>query len=127
MKNPKNPKERGLIKGALRRVFSRSELRRRALDKAQVKDYSDPSRKRVTRWGRCSTCNKLEPSYLLQVDHVEPVIAINESLDDLTWDQLVDRLWCDEKNLKAVCKPCHKAKSKIEAAERRRIKKEKNE
>lgn len=125
MKNPKNPKERGLLKGAMRRVFSRSEVRRRALDKALVKDYSDPSRKRVTRWGKCSACNKLEPAYLLQIDHIEPVIGVNESLDDISWDTLVDRLWCDEKNLRAICKPCHKATTKIQNAERRRHKKEK--
>lgn len=124
MRNPKNPKERGLIKGALRRVFSRSELRKRALDKALVKDYHDPSRKRVTRWGRCAACNKLEPLYLLQIDHKAPIIPIDKALDEMTWDEVVDNLWCDERNLQACCKPCHKAKSKIENSERRRLKKE---
>jgi 5-methylcytosine-specific restriction endonuclease McrA len=124
MKKPANPKERNLIKGAIRRVFSRSELRRKALDKAVVKDYSDPSRKRVTRWGKCSICNKLEPAYLLEIDHLEPVIPENSSLEQITWDELVNRVWCDEDKLQAVCKPCHKAKSKLENKERRRIKKE---
>lgn len=124
MKKPSNPKERGLIKGAIRRVFSRSELRRQALDKALVKDYSDPSRKRVTRWGRCAECEKLEPLYKMQIDHIEPVIPQDSSLDQMTWDTLVDRIWCDERNLQALCETCHKAKSKEENAERRRIKKE---
>lgn len=124
MKKPNNPKERNLIKGAIRRVFSRSELRRKALDKAVVKDYSDPSRKRVTRWGRCAVCNKLEPAYLLEVDHLEPVVPQDSSLEQMTWDALVDRLWCDEDKLQAVCKPCHKLKSKKENKERRISKKE---
>lgn len=123
MRNPSNPKERNLIKGAIRRVFSRSELRRRALDKAHIKDYHDPSRKRVTRWGRCSTCNKLEPLYLLQIDHKEPIIPIDSTLEQMSWDEVVDNIWCDERNLQAVCKPCHKAKSKIENAQRRKNKK----
>lgn len=124
MKNPKSPKERGLIKGALRRVFSRSELRRQALDKALVKDYHDPSRKRVTRWGRCSECQKLEPLYLLEIDHRLPVVPIGMTLEEMEWDQVIDGIWCNEDNLQAVCKPCHKLKSKLEGQERRKLKKE---
>ncbi len=124
MKKPINPKERNLLKGAIRRVFSRSELRRQALDKAVVKEYSDPNRKRVTRWGKCAICSKLEPAYLLEVDHLIPVVPENSSLEQMTWDELVNRVWCDEDKLQAVCKTCHKAKSKEENANRRRLKKE---
>lgn len=124
MKKPNNPKERNLIKGALRRVFSRSELRRKALDKAIVKDYHDPSRKRVTRWGKCAICNKLEPAYLLEVDHLVPVVPIDSSLEQMNWDELVDRLWCDENQLQTCCKSCHKQKTSLETKERRRLKKE---
>ncbi len=125
MKKPNNKKEQGLIKGALRRVFSRSELRKKILDKALVKDYSDPSRKRVTRWGRCAECKKLEPLYKMQIDHMEPLIPLGESLEDQSWDKVIDRLWCDERNLQALCKPCHDVKSQLEMKERRRLKKEK--
>lgn len=127
MKNPKTPKERNLIKGAIRRVFSRSELRRKILDDSVIKDYSDPSRKRVTRWSRCASCKKMEPTYKLEIDHKNPVIPIGESLEDQSWDQVVDRVWCDERQLQALCETCHDAKTKTENAERRRLKKERNE
>lgn len=127
MKKPDSRKEQNLIKGALRRVFSRSELRKRALDAAVVKDYQDPSRKRVTRWGRCAECKKLEPAYLLEIDHKEPLIPVGETLQDQSWDKVIDRLWCDERNLQALCGTCHDAKSQVEMKERRRLKKEKNE
>jgi 5-methylcytosine-specific restriction endonuclease McrA len=124
MSNPRiTKKERALLKGAIRRVFSRSELRRKALDRALVKDYHDPSRKRVTRWGKCSICSKLEPAYLLEVDHLEPVQPLGVTLEEMAWDTVIDNVWCDENKLQAVCKPCHKAKSKQENKERRRIKK----
>lgn len=124
LKNPRiTKKEKSLIKGALRRVFSRSELRRRAVDAALVKDYSDPSRKRVTRWGRCTACQTLTPLYLLEIDHVDPVQPLGLTLDDMTYDTLIDRIWCKEDNLKAICKPCHKDKSLRENKERRQIKK----
>lgn len=126
MKKPNNAKERGLIKGAIRRVFSRSELRRKALDAALVKDYNDPSRKRVTRWGRCAECKILTPLYLLEIDHKVPIVPIGSTLEEMNWDDVIDNIWCDERNLQAVCKDCHKAKTKEENAERRKIKKEKN-
>lgn len=125
MRNPKTPKERNLIKGAIRRVFSRSELRRRALDASVVKDYSDPSRKRVTRWSRCAQCKTMVPTYKLEVDHIDPVIPIGETLEDQSWDQVVDRVWCDERLLQALCEDCHSTKTSAENAERRRLKKEK--
>lgn len=125
MKNPPNKKERGLVKGALRRVFSRSELRKKALDKALIKDYHDPSRKRVTRWGKCSECKLLIPLYLMEIDHKEPLIPTGETLEEQSWDKIIDRLWCNENNLQALCQPCHKLKTSAEGVERRRLKKEK--
>lgn len=124
MKNPPGSKERGLIKGAIRRVFSRSELRRKILDQALVKDYHDPSRKRVTRWGKCAQCNKITPAYLLEIDHKEPIIPVGETLEDQSWDKVIDRVWCDERELQALCGTCHDEKTKAENAERRRLKKE---
>lgn len=130
MKNNKRitAKERGLIKGALRRVFSRSELRQKAIQKALVSDYTDPKRPRVTKWARCSgPCGAMTPAYQMQVDHEEPVIPVSSSIEEITADQLVDNLWCDERLLKPLCKECHKAKTKAENKERRRIKKEKSQ
>lgn len=112
-------KERGLLKGAIRRTFSRSELRQRILEKALVKDYHDPSRKRVTRWGRCADCKKLEPAYLLQVDHMSPVVPIDKTLEDMSWDEVIDNQWCNENLLQALCKPCHEVKTKAENKLRR--------
>lgn len=125
LKKPDNPKERNLIKGAIRRVFSRSELRRKALDASIVKDYQDPNRKRVTRWGRCAECGKLEPAYLLEIDHKDPIIPVGETLEEQSWDKVIDSIWCDERKLQALCGTCHDTKTQAENAERRRIKKAK--
>lgn len=125
MKNPRiTKKERGLLKGAIRRTFSRSELRKQILDNALVKDYHDPNRKRVTRWGKCAECKTMTPLYLLEIDHKEPIIPIGETLEDQTWDKVVDSVWCDERKLQALCDPCHNRKTQTENAERRRLKKE---
>lgn len=111
-------KEQGLVKGALRRVFSRSDLRRLVLDSRDV-IHSDPARPRVKKWSLCEVCEKIHPKYTMAVDHKDPLVPLTSSLDDMTWDEVVDRLWCDAKNLQAICEPCHLTKSSAEAKLRR--------
>lgn len=115
-------KERGLLKGAIRRVFSRSDLRRQAIEAVTI-EHSDPKRPRVKKWGHCSTCGEVVPRYLLEVDHLEPVVPLDKTLESMSWDNLVERLWCDVKGLAAVCKLCHSSKTKAENAIRRSNKK----
>lgn len=124
MSNPRiTKKERGLIKGALRRVFSRSELRRAVIQEATIK-HSDNDRPRVTKWVKCFICKEPTAAYQAQVDHKIPVIGINKALEDISWDELVDRLWCFKENLDVLCKPCHALKTKEENKARRKWKKE---
>lgn len=128
MNNPRiSVKELNLIKGAIRRVFSRSELRREAVKKAIV-SHSDPKRKRVKTWCKCPDCGKFEAISGMQVDHIIPLIEVSKTLTDYTWDDIVNRLWCDPQNLVAKCISCHKFKSLEENRQRRAHKKgDKNE
>lgn len=117
--NPRiTKKERGLIKGAVRRVFSRSDLRRIAVAKTIVTNYQDASRPRVKTWCFCSACNRHWAKSEMEVDHIDPVVPSHLTLEDMSWDDVVDRIWCPESNLKAICKACHKLKTKREAKER---------
>lgn len=119
MNNPRiTPKERNLIKGAIRRVFSRSELRRKVLG-ASLVAHSDSTRPRVTKWSMCNICKAPTAQYQAQVDHIIPIIKINSSLEHMTWDQLIDRIWCREDNLQVSCLQCHKVKTASEAKQRR--------
>jgi len=125
MNNPRmTPKERAMVAASIRRVFSRSELRARVMAICKV-DHADSERPRVKRWSLCPKCNQFTPSYQMQCDHIEPVIHVNERLEDITWNDLVNRIWCENKNLQPLCLTCHKAKSKIENKRRRELKKEK--
>ncbi len=118
-------KERNLLKACLRRVFSRSETRKAALERVLIQ-HSDPLRPRVTKWGFCEneTCGIIEAAYQLEVDHQEPIIELNKSLMDYELDELANRVWCDPKNLKVLCPDCHHEKTQGENKERRRLKKE---
>lgn len=117
------PKERNLIKGAIRRVFARSELRQQVVKESDFKEHSDPSRKRVKNWCLCPICEKPTPRSYMQVDHIIPLIPIDKSLEDMSWDDIVNRLWCDKKNLMPICKECHLLKTKEEKKARTKIRK----
>jgi 5-methylcytosine-specific restriction endonuclease McrA len=111
-------KERNLLKGAVRRVFSRSELRLRVLERGRI-EHIDPKRPRVTKWNRCESCQQPVASYQVQVDHIIPIVPVDSSLEAMTWDELVDRCWCDEKMLQGLCAECHTNKTKAENAARK--------
>lgn len=120
MNNPRiSAKERNLLKGAVRRVFSRSDLRRAVIEAATI-EHSDPARPRVKKWGMCAECKKPTARYQMEVDHIDPIVKIGLTLEGMSWDTVIDRTWCVKANLQALCIPCHKAKSKYE----RRLRKE---
>lgn len=110
-------RERGLIKGALRRVFARSDLRKQVIEKSYV-NHGDPARKRVKQWCLCPICHTPVPKSFMVVDHLIPIINVHETLTDLDWDTLINRMWCDEVNLQAICAECHLSKCNMESKER---------
>lgn len=116
-------KERNLVKGALRRVFSRSDLRRKVVQLSVV-EHTDLTRPRVKTWCYCPVGQHYVAKSYMVVDHIVPLIGINESLEQLSWDTVIDRLWCDENNLMAICADHHKVKTLFENKERRKAKKE---
>src|SRR5579859_4509761 len=113
-------KERNLVKGAIRRVFSRSDLRRSVIESSVIK-FLDPNRPRVKKWSLCPICKTNIPTYLMEVDHINPIVPLDKTLEDLSWDFLIDSIWCDKMNLKAICKDCHKVKTAAERKARRKI------
>lgn len=120
--NPRiTPRERGLIKGALRRSFARSDLRRKVLE-ASVISHIDPTRPRVKTWVKCATCGKPEAKSYCVIDHVEPVIPVDSSFEEMSLDDVVDRMWCDPTNLLPICEACHIIKTKSENRQRREYK-----
>ena len=120
MKNPRiSKKEHGLIKGALRRVFSRSDLRKMAIALARI-EHSDPKR-RTKKWVRCKECNEPTPEWMCQADHIVPCVPLDTSFDQMEVQVFIDNLWCELDNLQILCHTCHKRKSALEASERKRL------
>lgn len=124
MNNPRiTKKELNLIKGAIRRVFSRSELRREALKTSIVSGHVDTSRKRVKTWCKCAECGELDAVSNMECDHRIPIIQLSKTLTDYSWDDIVNRVWCDPSNLQIICVTCHRKKTLGEQQQRRAYKK----
>ena len=85
---------------------------------------------------RCDGCgNEVPPTVFdeekrkrvknIFVDHVIPII--DPATGFTTWDECIERMFCDSSNLQLLCKECHSVKSQEEievAKERRRRTKE---
>lgn len=122
--NPRiTAKERGLIKGAIRRAFSRSELRNSVLISAIIQ-HSDSERPKVKTWVKCAACLRPEAKSYMVVDHLVPVIPVESSMEEMSADDLINNVWCELNNLQVLCPACHSVKTKAENALRRKYKKE---
>lgn len=109
-----------MIKGALRRAFSRSDLHKEASLKNRIEHY-DPNRPRCLKYSWCNSCGEVVPSWRTQLDHVLPVVPLDKKLEQMTWDELVSRMWCSIDNLQTLCEVCHGAKSSFERKERKAL------
>jgi hypothetical protein len=50
------------------------------------------------------------------VDHIRPII--DPELGFMSWDDVINRMFCEEEGLQVLCKACHDAKTADERAER---------
>jgi hypothetical protein len=56
----------------------------------------------------------------IDVDHIEPVVALEDSGGAKDWNVVVARMFCEESNIQAICIFCHKLKTASERSERAR-------
>jgi 5-methylcytosine-specific restriction endonuclease McrA len=103
-----NPKLRGYIVSALRRISSWSVENNRAKDRAKVGRSAY----------QCENCKKIVKGLKsIQVDHIEPVGPSPYSRNDKTnrgWDNYIEALFCTADNLQVLCRDCHKHKTTID-------------
>jgi hypothetical protein len=112
IKSNKDKRFRSFLMSALRKASRFWEPTRECLQKARLERGIY----------KCAICSKITPAKEIRADHIEPVIPINGFE---TWDEVINRLFCEVSGFQAICKPCHDEKTKKENAQRRFIKKEK--
>lgn len=124
------------IKGAIRRTFRLSPQMKETLQSARVelppitkKDGTIGKRPQVRY--RCAICKELFPQKYVQVDHINPAIPLWKKEIEMTYDELVRGIICDNFNLQVVCSTpmkdnnglssCHKKKTDEENWIRKKI------
>lgn len=114
-------------KNAMRRAFKRCPMYYAALNNAKRIEYlptkSGALSKKPTAWYMCAECCKEFKRKEINVDHIDPVVPVAGPVPVL--DVWAERLYCSEDNLQVLCaKVCHKAKTKREASERAKYRRE---
>jgi hypothetical protein len=60
----------------------------------------------------------------MDADHIEPVVAVEDSGKDKDWNKIIVRMFCAEDNVQSICSSCHKTKSLAERGDRAKARKE---
>ena len=79
-----------------------------ALNKAKTEKKINVSSGRMAQHFKCAKCLEDFPAKEVQVDHIKPMGF------DRTWDDFINELYCEAKNLQILCKACHKVKTAAE-------------
>ena len=90
------------ITSTLRRASYRWPPRNEALKKARVDRGLY----------QCAVCQECFSQKDIKIDHIQPVVSLKEGFT--TWDDFMERLFCDVEGFQILCDPCHDAKTAIE-------------
>lgn len=104
------------VKGGLRSLSQKWPPKYRILSKAHTEQRINPASGRLAKFYRCAECKSEFVAKDVEVNHIEPVVPIT-GFD--SWDNTIERLFCEEDGLEVVCKPCHKAITKQENISRK--------
>lgn len=99
---------RGFITSSLRGAMRRWPPKYEALKDACVGQKENKKTKRMAKHYECASCHKEFTQPNVEVDHIVPIGSCK------TWDEFINRLFCEKDNLQVLCKPCHKIKTKEE-------------
>lgn len=84
------------------------------LNEAKTEKKVNEKTGRLAQHYQCAMCEGEFTSKDIQVDHKQPVVDPKKGFT--TWDNYIERLFCEKDNLQVLCVPCHKEKSKEEKA-----------
>lgn len=113
-------KLQSFIKGVLRKGSTRWPPKYEVLNAAKRGKAINAESGRLAEHYQCAECMQLFPAKLVVVDHISPVVPLTGFI---SWDDVIDRMFCSADGLQVLCKTCHGVKSKAENAERRENKK----
>ena len=99
---------KGFITSALRGAMRRWPPKWSCLKDAFVGSKINKKSGRKAKHYKCALCLKEFVAKGVQVDHIKPVGKCD------SWDEYIERLFCEGLNLQVLCLVCHKKKTKKE-------------
>lgn len=103
---------KAFIIAALRSATRRYPPKYECLNEAKTEKKINPKTKRLAQFYRCNACGMDFTSKDVQVDHIIPVVDPRDGFK--TWDDYINRLFCDKSNLQVLCTTCHQLKTSQE-------------
>lgn len=96
------------VLSGIRRAYRLSPQMKETLDAARVelppaKLKNGKPGKRVRVRYKCAACGELFSSKNVQVDHIEPATPLGKTIKEMTWDEVVDGIFCGVENLQVLC------------------------
>ena len=107
---------RSFIKGGLRSVSIRWPPRYTVLNSAFTESKINIKTGRMAKHYKCNSCKEDFPLKEVEVNHIEPVVPVTGFT---SWDDTIERLFCEESGLEVLCRPCHKLVTKKENNDRK--------
>ena len=109
---------KSFVTSALRAASRRWPPKYKALKEAFVGRQVNVKTGKMAMHYKCVACQKLYVASDVQVDHIKPVVDPKKGF--VSWDDFINRIFCEIENLQVLCKPCHKIKTDQEKAERKK-------
>jgi len=109
---------KSFVTSALRAASRRWPPKYKALKEAFVGKQVNAKTGKLAMHYKCVACQKLYVASDVQVDHIKPVVDPKKGF--VSWDDLINRIFCEIEKLQVLCKPCHKIKTDQEKAERKK-------
>jgi 5-methylcytosine-specific restriction endonuclease McrA len=109
---------RSFVTSALRAASRRWPPKYKALKEAFVGRKENKKTGKLAMHYKCAKCKKQFVAADVQVDHVLPVV--DPKVGFVSWDDFINRIFCEIENLQVMCKPCHKVKTEEEKLERKK-------
>jgi 5-methylcytosine-specific restriction endonuclease McrA len=105
------------ITAVLRSGVRRWAPKYETLNAAKTEKKVNSKTGRLAQHYRCNNCLQEFTQKDVEVDHINPVV--DPDLGFTSWDDFIDRLYCEADNLQVLCKACHSEKSKQEKTKRK--------
>ena len=110
-----------MARSCLRKAFRRSPKCYEVMQSQLSKMLGPRGGARFT----CMLCKKQFEYKNIDVDHIDPVIPLHLSEEELSLDEFCERLDCPIENLRGLCIECHRIETNIQNKERGRLRREK--